>query len=640
MKTKDWFSRVDLLRLRQQSTTLLLAAILCASNASGQTLTAPPNQTPPPGSNFSSINSNVVTANAGGTITLTGGTVTENAVSGGQVAGLLATGFQAKITATSVSIVNNNNQGSSITFGVDATSTPTGAATVTLSGGTIVTSELGVGRAYGINSGVGGTVDATGVALTTNSANSHAVVAAGGTVNLAGGSITTNGQFSLGLQANSNAGSASITVNGTTINTFGNTSSGADAEGSHAATISLTGATINTSGASANGLIAIGSGNTITAANTNITTTGPSAAGATAFIGGQIQVEGGTIKSTQGSTVVANSASLITLTGGTVTLNAASGGQVAGLLATGDQAKITGTNVSIVNNNDQGSSITFGVDATSTPTGAATVTLSGGTIVTSAPFGGRAYGINSAVGGVVNAMSVAITTNSALSHGVLAEGGTVNLSDGSITTLGRFSLGLQANSNTGPSTITANGTTITTSGDISSGAEVTGSGQSTISLSGVKINTSGANAPGALLDGSGSYTLNLNNTSITTLSSTSDAIVFGNAKLANVTINNSAINPGSGNLLNSVGSTGTLNIENSTLTGNILADSASTVDVNLLDNSTLTAVINGAHNVFIDPSTWITPNDSFITGDLTVQGRLIFAIAAKFAATGEASVLT
>src|SRR4029077_8822151 len=130
---------------------LLLAVILCAANASGITLTVPPDSgTPAAGSSFSSTNSNVVTAvGPTGTITLTGGTVTLDAASGGQVAGLLATGDQANITATNVGNVNNQQQGRSITSGVNATSRPTGAATVTLSGGTIVTSALTGGRAYG-----------------------------------------------------------------------------------------------------------------------------------------------------------------------------------------------------------------------------------------------------------------------------------------------------------------------------------------------------------------------------------------------------------------------------------------------------------------------------------------------------------
>jgi autotransporter family porin len=230
-----------------------------------------------------------------------GGTVTLNATSGGQLAALLATGASAQITANTTTILNNNNQGSSITFGVNATST-IGAASVILNGGSIVTSAMPGSRAYGINAAPGGTVEAMNLSITTMSANSHAVVAAGGTIDLTGGSITTNGTFSLGLQANSNAGPATIIVNGTTIDTTGTNSSGAVAQGTNAATISLTGATITTSGVGASGLFASGTGKIITANTTNITT------GAA-------------------SSVVADSGANIALTGGTVTLNAASGGQ-------------------------------------------------------------------------------------------------------------------------------------------------------------------------------------------------------------------------------------------------------------------------------------------------------------------------
>jgi hypothetical protein len=64
------------------------------------------------------------------------------------------------------------------------------------------------------------------------------------------------------------------------------------------------------------------------------------------------------------------------------------------------------------------------------------------------------------------------------------------------------------------------------------------------------------------------------------------------------------------------------------------------VDLNIVDNFIVTGVIEGAHNLFIDPSTWIMPNDSFVTGNLTNQGSLIVSSAAKFASIGEASVLT
>jgi hypothetical protein len=486
-----------------------------------------------------------------------------------------------------------------------------------LSGGTttIVTSAQTGGRAYGINSAVGGTVNATDVAVTTNSDNSHAVVASGGAINLTGGSITTKGQFSLGLQANSNAGSDSITVKGTTITTFGNTSSGADAEGSHAATISLTDTTINTSGASANGLIAIGSGNTITAINANITTNGPSAAGAIAFLGGQIHVEGGTIKSTQVSTVVANSASLITLTGGTVTLNAATGGQLAALLATGDQANITATNVNIVNNNNQGSSITFGVNATSVPTGAATVTLSGGTIVTSALPGGRAYGINSAIGGTVNATGVAIQTSGDNSNGVVAAGGTINLINGSVTTTGRSAIGLQANGNAGPAVITAQGTKITTSGPIAFGATLDGANASTISLKDVTLSTTGLGASGlAILGNAPLNTTNQMNLDNTVVNASQDGIVWVAQSNANVDLKNgTTINPGSGVLLNAfpvpVNGSPVLNLiadGSVTLNGDVLVRGNSIANAFLGHHSILTGAVNENQ---LTGATGINPNE-------------------------------
>ena len=121
-----------------------------------------------------------------------------------------------------------------------------------------------------------------------------------------------------------------------------------------------------------------------------------------------------------------------------------------------------------------------------------------------------------------------------------------------------------------------------------------------------------------------------------------DAFRLQNAVGATITVSNvnNTIHAGSGNLINSIGSTATFSIENSTLTGNIVADSASTLDVNLLGNSTLTGLIEGAHNLMVDPSTWIVPNDSSITGNLALAGNLIINSAAKFAATGQASVLT
>ncbi|MBV9273521.1 MAG: hypothetical protein JO333_06485, partial [Verrucomicrobia bacterium] len=88
----------------------------------------------------------------------------------------------------------------------------------------------------------------------------------------------------------------------------------------------------------------------------------------------------------------------------------------------------------------------------------------------------------------------------------------------------------------------------------------------------------------------------------------------------NLTANSSTL---TGDVQTAAGTSANIILENgTTLTGNILADPASTV------------------NVSIDPSTWIMTDDSDVTGDFTLDGNLVVNSVAKFASTGQASVLT
>jgi uncharacterized protein YhjY with autotransporter beta-barrel domain len=265
MKTKDWFSRFYPLRLLRPNTTLLLAVILWAANTSGQTLTAPPNQSPSQGRSFLSVNSNTVTAGAGGTITLNGGSVslirTLLNSSTSNFSALLALGNGASIVANNgvnISVMNNGVSQlatESIILGANALS----GGVVTLNGGSITTHGTNVNnRAYGVNAGVGGTVIANDVMIQTAGQDSHGVVAAGGTVNLMNGSVTTNGQSAIGLQANGNAGPSVITALGTKITTTGPIAFGATLDGANASTISLTNVVLNTTGPGASGLAVLG----------------------------------------------------------------------------------------------------------------------------------------------------------------------------------------------------------------------------------------------------------------------------------------------------------------------------------------------------------------------------------------------
>jgi hypothetical protein len=62
--------KIDVSVLRVPAIALITAFL--AINALPQILTAPPNQSPPSGSNFSAVNQSAVTAFAGGTISLRG----------------------------------------------------------------------------------------------------------------------------------------------------------------------------------------------------------------------------------------------------------------------------------------------------------------------------------------------------------------------------------------------------------------------------------------------------------------------------------------------------------------------------------------------------------------------------------------
>jgi len=238
-----------------------LVTLSWATNSLAQTLTAPPNQNPPPGSNFSSTNQNTVTANAGGTINLNGGTVTlfKTIFNTANFTALLANGAGARINATNVNVIDTNLASLATATNINLSVNATSGGIVNLLGGTITATGIGSNnRAYGINAGLDGIVNANGVTIQTHGNNSNGVVAAGGTINLEGGSVTTFARSAIGLQANGNAGPATINVVGTTITTLGFLSFGATVDGANASTINLKNATIVTTGLGAAGLGVLG----------------------------------------------------------------------------------------------------------------------------------------------------------------------------------------------------------------------------------------------------------------------------------------------------------------------------------------------------------------------------------------------
>jgi outer membrane autotransporter protein len=318
-------------------------------------------------------------------------------------------------------------------------------------------------------------------------------------------------------------------------------------------------------------------------------------------------------------------------------------------IATGAEVNATNVQIKATNLAAQASAlnVTFAVNGLN----GGVVNLFGGEITgTGITANSRAYGINAELGGIVNANGVTIQTSGPNSHGVVAAGGTINLTNGSVTTSGQSAIGLQANGNAGPCVVTAQGTTIMTSGPNAFGATLDGANASTISLKDVTLNTTGPGASGlAILGNPPLNTANQFTLDHTVVNTSGDGIVWVAQSNANIDLKNgTTINPGSGTLLRvfpGIGSP-TLNLNadgNVILNGNVnaLARGNSIVNVNLLNNSILTGAIQNATNVSIESgSTWNITDTSTVTQNVSVnQGTLAFQSAAKFASTGKASVL-
>jgi len=387
--------------------------------------------------------SNGVQADAGGVVTLTGGSVTlEPIATNGE--GLFATDAGSRISATGTSIVTNR---------LDATGVVSvSGANVVLNGGSVTTNgdgSAGVAAIFGSVSATGtsittkGGVDLAGVesagvsiggpgatgaltsdAIMTAGAGSDGVlVQAEGRATLSGANgVTTTGDNSIGLHAlgggvinalgqttistgstlastglnaygvNANGVGSQVNLAATTITTVGANAHGLYA--SNGGVIDASGATgVTTSGTGAIGLYASGSGSSITAGAASIATAGASATGLRADADGLVTLNGGSV-TTSGSASPAVAASGV---GSTVTLNGASSLSTAGNGSIGLYALGGG----VIN-----------------ALGQTTIATSG---TTSASTGLNAYGVNAdGVGSQINLAATTITTTGEGAAGLYA----------------------------------------------------------------------------------------------------------------------------------------------------------------------------------------------------------------------------
>ena len=290
--------------------------------------------------------------------------------------------------------------------------------------------------------------------------------------------------------------------------------------------------------------------------------------------------------------VLAKSAGVVTISGGSVTTNALGAN---GLFATGS-----------------GSSIS----------------MSNGTINAS---GSGAHGVDATYTGSITLNNVNVTTNGASSSALATDfgGGTVNVTGGTIisasTASGSHSAGIYS---TGSITVT--GATVSSLGDC--GGVIDGANSITLNntaltglVEGIKI---WKTAPAT-----GSATVTITGGSLTATAGDGFYVTgeTGNAASATLTVQGGAtVSASTGKILNvikastSTGSTATFTANGVTLTGNLIADSVSTITASLKNSTTLTGIASRTALTIDATSNWLGMAGSALTS-LTNAGGIAAA---------------
>jgi fibronectin-binding autotransporter adhesin len=397
-------------------------------------------------------------ADAGGALTLTGGTVE---TLGPNAVGLLATGANSQITANNVA--------------------------VSTSGASAAGVQSAAGAAISLNLG----------SVTTNGANSAGVYAlGGGTVMATGGTqVTTTGGASIGLRA-SGAGSAIAFTLGS-VSTKGATASGAQADSG--GSLTLNGGTVSTLGPSASGLLAMGANSQITASNVAVSTGGAFATGVQSAFGGAISLNSGavtTVGAAAHAIFVTDAGSTVTLAG-TQNLTTSGNGSMGIYAGSGGVATGTGTfNISTSGTNALSSGLSsMGVNADGT---GSAITLRSANVSTA---GVGAVGLmasdrkNTGVGGVIVVNGpLSVTTKSTFAYDVFASGAgsQIALNGATVLNVGSGSFGLYAMSGgaiatSGLLTINAGLAGFGGGVEADAGSSITLGGESSIKLTGTNL---------------------------------------------------------------------------------------------------------------------------------------------------------
>ncbi|PVZ89128.1 type V secretion protein A [Serratia sp. S1B] len=229
--------------------------------------------------------------------------------------------------------------------------------------------------------------------------------------------------------------------------------------------------------------------------------------------------------------------------------------------------------------------------------GASTLTMNGGSITTQS-LAGSAHGLIAYSGAVLTANNMTVNTLGTNSYGSIAEfGAQINLNDVAITTAGGQAHGLYSVSTSGktnaPAQITADNTTVTTTGDYAYGAVVRS--VASLSLDNTTISTSGIGSA-ALYSSTyqtpGVSSATLTNSSLTSAQAAGIRVVGTTTATTQLDVSLLQGTSVTGNThaleVANNGQSATLNLvaDNSTLNGGATVDAGSTANITLQNNST------------------------------------------------------
>lgn len=481
----------------------------------------------------------------------------------------------------------------------------------------------------------GNTLAVTDADILTKGEYADGVLAQAGLTTLNGGTITTQGNLSSGLTVGM-GGQAK--VNGTQITASGNGSHGVNAN--YSANIELNNAEISVSGENASGrvagILAYESAASVTANNTKVTASGDWSDGVRAEDGASITLNGGSVKATGSSGVAVR----------------VDGESAASLVTISDTLlETTSDNAAAVSVNGQGKAVLNN----------ATINTSGGPHSYGLSADSRAIdGAAFSPGGVIEATNTRISTAGNDGYGAyVSDGSTITLTGGSINTQGQSGYGLFARAssswldpnlaNYSAPVMTATGVNIATQGDYAYGAlAIADVNTASINLDSATLNTQGEQAFGLMTQGSGAVidgrniqvqtsgvdaagmviyssalsdsTINLQNSSVN--SAQSDGMLVSSA-LGQINLTGSDITGGNGNALNvEDASQLTLNANSSVLNGDLHVSDDSTANVNLSNASLLKGAAHQVTTLNIDGSQWQISGDSDV-GSLTANGSAI-----------------